>query len=76
MYDLQMQLQSSRIVAFLVLAGTRLTFWGDVDCTGDEPNLHNCTHNERYYCSHNRDVGVVCPQGVAAFCVYVDVTSI
>ena len=43
--------------------GTGLIMISYVGCTGEEPNLLNCTHSGygRTYCGHSEDAGVRCP---------------
>ena len=38
----------------------------NVDCRGGETNLSACAHNGigMHNCRHNKDAGVICPQGV------------
>ena len=40
----------------------------DVQCTGDEDRLIDCTHNSYHNCAHNEDAGAVCmAHGAPAF---------
>ncbi len=32
----------------------------DVDCSGSEPALNDCSSQSAQYCDHNEDAGVVC----------------
>jgi len=43
--------------------GTGFVMMSNVACTGEEPNLLNCTHYGygRTYCRHSDDAGVRCP---------------
>ena len=40
--------------------GSGPIFLSDVDCTGDETSLFNCTHDPGTGCEHADDVGVEC----------------
>lgn len=35
-------------------------FLGEVDCTGEETSLFNCTHESATGCDHTDDEGVYC----------------
>ena len=50
--------------------GTGDIFLDDVNCSGDETILDNCTHRGvgNHDCDHSEDAGVICPQeGVVDF---------
>ena len=32
----------------------------DVDCSGDESSLFNCTYTSDHNCQHYEDIGVIC----------------
>ena len=48
--------------------GSGLVMITGVGCTGEEPNLLNCTHSGygRTYCGHSKDAGVRCPGSQSA----------
>ena len=41
-------------------AGSGLIHLDDVQCTGDEEDLFNCTYTQDHDCSHTEDAGVDC----------------
>ena len=44
--------------------GTGAIVLNDVDCSGEEDRLENCTHTgETFKCVHNEDAAVICSSG-------------
>ena len=56
--------------------GTGPIILGDVGCTGVESRLIDCANTGLGidYCSHSRDVGVVCIQGTVRIIVYIKIS--
>ena len=60
---------TSCVMYYLGAQARTLSFYGvgsgpilldDVQCTGDEQSLVNCTYNPSHNCAHFEDAGVVC----------------